>query len=172
MIIKLVYSAFCLALAMVLPFLAMQIPQIGKMLGPMHIAIFLCGFLCGAPYGAAVGFAAPLLRSLWLGQPALFPDAVGMAFELCTYGLLSGLFYRIFPKKAPYTYLSLVLSMIGGRLVWGAVRFIISGFTTSGFSFSMFMAGAFTNAIPGIILPIVLVPVIVIALRKHIKQID
>ena len=170
-ILKITYSAFCLALAMVLPFLTMQIPQIGKMLGPMHIAIILCGFLCGAPYGAIVGFVAPLLRSVCFGMPIMFPDAVGMAFELCAYGLLTGLFYKIFPKKIPYIYLSLILSMLGGRAVWGVARYIISGFASTEFSFSMFLAGAFTKSIPGIILHIVLVPVIIIALRKHIRQI-
>ncbi len=167
--LKITYSAICLALAMVLPFLTMQIPQFGKALAPMHIAIFLCGFLCGAPYGAAVGFVAPLLRSFTLGMPLLFPDAVVMAFELLAYGLLSGLLYRVLPKKIPYIYVSLILSMIGGRIVWGIVKFIIFGLTNTAFPFSAFIAGAITNAVPGIILHIVLVPIIIIALRKHIK---
>ncbi len=166
--LKLTYAALCLALGMVLPFLTMQIPQIGKALSPMHIAVFLCGFLCGAPYGAAVGFITPLLRSVTLGMPLLFPDAVVMAFELLAYGLLSGALYRLFPKKIPYIYVSLILSMIGGRIVWGLVKFIVSGFMNTDFPFSAFIAGAVTNAIPGIILHIALVPVIIIALRKHI----
>ena len=56
--LKLVYSAVCLALALVLPFLTGQIPQIGKMLSPMHIPVFLCGFLCGWQWGLLVGFIA------------------------------------------------------------------------------------------------------------------
>ena len=55
---KITYSAVCLALALVLPFLTGQIPQIGKMLSPMHIPVYLCGFLCGWPWGLAVGFIA------------------------------------------------------------------------------------------------------------------
>lgn len=167
--LKITYAALCLALAMVLPFLTMQIPQIGKALAPMHIAIFLCGFLCGGAYGAVVGFTAPLLRSVTLGMPLLFPDAVVMAFELLAYGLFSGMFYKAFPKKIPYIYLSLVLSMICGRIVWGIVKFAISGFTNTAFPFSAFIAGAVTNALPGIILHLLLVPIIIIALRKTIK---
>ena len=34
---KLCYAAVCLALAMVLPFLTGQIPQIGQALSPMHL---------------------------------------------------------------------------------------------------------------------------------------
>ncbi|MBQ3532703.1 MAG: ECF transporter S component, partial [Oscillospiraceae bacterium] len=96
---KVVCSALCLALAMVLPFLTGQIPQIGKMLCPMHLPVFLCGFVCGWPWGLAVGFIAPLLRSLWLGMPLIFPDAAAMAFELAVYGMISGLLYRRLPKK-------------------------------------------------------------------------
>ena len=59
---KLTYSAFFLALALVLPFLTGQIPQIGAMLSPMHIPVLLCGFVCGWPWGMGVGLIAPLLR--------------------------------------------------------------------------------------------------------------
>ena len=44
---KLTYAALFLALAMVLPFITGQIPEIGKALSPMHIPVLLCGFLCG-----------------------------------------------------------------------------------------------------------------------------
>ena len=36
---KLVYAAMCLALALVLPFLTGQIPQIGSALCPMHLPV-------------------------------------------------------------------------------------------------------------------------------------
>lgn len=48
----LTYSALCLALCLVLPFLTGQIPQIGGMLCPMHFPVLLCGFLCGPWWGA------------------------------------------------------------------------------------------------------------------------
>ena len=47
--LKLIYAGVCLALAIVLPFLTGQIPQIGNALCPMHIPVLLCGFLCGCP---------------------------------------------------------------------------------------------------------------------------
>ena len=62
--------------------------------------------------------------------------------------------------------LALIGAMIGGRIVWGLVRFLIAGLSGTAFPFSVFIAGAVTNAIPGIILHIILVPVIIIALKK------
>ena len=163
---KLVYSAICLALALVLPFLTAQIPQIGQMLCPMHIPVLLCGFLCGWPWGLAVGFIAPLLRSVAFGMPPLFPTATAMAFELAAYGALSGVLYAKLPKKPLYTYVALLLSMLGGRVVWGLVMFALTGISDTTFSLTAFVTGAFANAIPGIVLHIVLIPVIVLALRK------
>lgn len=164
--LKLTYAAVCLALAMVLPFLTGQIPQIGQALSPMHIPVLLCGFLCGWPWGLAVGFITPLLRSALFGMPVFYPMALSMAFELATYGLLSGLLYKMFPKKAGYIYAALVISMIGGRLVWGTARYILAGIQGDGFTFAAFLAGAVTNAVPGIVLHIVLVPLVVLALKR------
>ena len=164
--LKLVYSAVCLALALVLPFLTGQIPQIGKMLSPMHIPVFLCGFLCGWQWGLLVGLVAPLLRSLLFGMPAFFPGACAMAFELATYGFLCGLLYRVLPRSKGNVYLVLILSMLGGRVVWGFARYVFAGMQGSRFPFSAFIAGAFTNAIPGIALHLALVPLIVLALQK------
>ncbi len=163
---KLTYSALFLALSLTLPLLTGQIPEIGNALCPMHLPVLLCGFICGAPWGLAVGAVAPILRSLIFSAPALFPRALYMSFELAAYGLLSGVFYRLFPRRLPFTYLSLLLAMLGGRIVWGIARFIFYGFGVTEFSFSAFLVGGFLEAIPGIILQIVLIPLIIQALRR------
>ena len=90
---KIVFSAFFLALALALPFLTGQIPQIGNMLSPMHFPVLLCGFICGWPYGLAVGFIAPLLRFMVFGMPPIFPTGISMAFELAVYGAVSGFIF-------------------------------------------------------------------------------
>lgn len=164
--LKLTYAALCLALAMVLPFLTGHIPQIGKALSPMHIPVFLCGFLCGWPWGLAIGFIAPFLRSVLFGMPAIFPGACAMAFELATYGFLSGLLYKKLPKKTVNIYVTLLISMLSGRIVWGIARYILAGIDGSEFTFAAFVAGSVTNAIPGIILHIVLIPLVIMALRR------
>ncbi len=163
---KLTYSALFLALAMVLPFLTGQIPEIGAMLSPMHIPVLLCGFVCGWPWGLAVGLIAPLLRSVLFGIPKLYPSAVAMTFELAAYGALAGILYRSLPRKPWSVYVSLILAMIGGRLVWGAARYVLAGLSGSEFPLSAFFAGAVFNAVPGIILHIILIPILVLVLEK------
>ena len=163
---RLTYAAICLALALVLPFLTGQIPQIGSALCPMHIPVLLCGFLCGWPWGLAVGFIAPLLRSVLFGMPPMFPGAVAMAFELAVYGGVAGFLYRKFPKTIPGIYASLLIAMILGRVVWGIARLGLTGLAGHGFTSAAFLSGAITTAIPGIIVQLVLIPVIVYALEK------
>lgn len=163
---KLICSAVCLALAMVLPLLTGQLEQIGSMLCPMHIPVLLCGFLCGWPWGLAVGFIAPLLRFVIFGMPVIFPKGVAMAFELAAYGALAGYLYRRLPKRPRNLYIALIAAMAGGRMVWGIVQYLLAGLQSTDFPFSAFLAGAVTNAIPGIVLHIALIPLVVLALKK------
>lgn len=163
---KIVWSGVFIALGIVLPFLTGQIQSIGNKLLPMHLPILICGFVCGAPYGLAAGLIVPLLRSVLFGMPPMFPTAVSMAFELCVYGWVTGFLYKKLPKKTSMTYAALLIAMIAGRVVAGAVNAVLYGIQGSGYSMQMFMAGMFLNAIPGIILQLILVPAVVILLRK------
>ncbi len=163
---KLILSAMFLALCMVLPFLTMHIPQIGAMLSPMHIPVLLCGFVCGTPYGAAIGFIAPLLRSAIIGMPPLVPTALAMSYELAAYGALTGVFFKLLPRDTVWLYVSLVLSQLLGRVIWGLASFVIIGIRGDTFTFGMFMTGAFVNAVPAIVLQLLLIPPLVLALGK------
>lgn len=136
-----VFAAAFLALALMLPFLTGQIPQIGSMLSPMHIPVLLCGFVCGWPWGLAVGVVAPPLRSVLFGMPPMYPTALCMAFELAAYGAVAGLMYRALPKKKSNIYVALITAMIAGRLVWGAARFLCTGLDPSKFGFAALLGG-------------------------------
>ncbi len=166
-LIRLVLAAMFLALALVLPFLTGQIPQIGNMLCPMHIPILLCAFICGVRYALPIGMIAPILRFLLFGMPPLMPIGISMCFELGAYGLFAGLFYKILPKKKIFLYVSLLSAMILGRIVWGVSRVILYELGKASFGWSAFLAGAFTNAIPGIVLQIVLIPLLLMIVRKR-----
>ena len=165
---KMILSAMFLAIALILPFLTGQIREIGNQLCPMHIPVLLCGFFCGPWYGLTVGFIAPLLRFLCFGMPVIIPAGIAMSFELATYGLISGLLYRLLPKKKIYIWIALIVAMIAGRIVWGLVRWLLFGLAGSAFSWQAFVSGAFLNAIPGIILQLVLIPILVLTVERII----
>lgn len=163
---KMIISAVCLALCMVLPFLTGQIQQIGNALCPMHLPVMICGFAAGPQFGLLTGLIAPLLRSAVFGMPKLFPSAIAMSAELAVYGLLSGLLYGKLSGVKGRIFISLISAMLAGRLVWGGVTALLMGISGGEFTFAAFITGAFTGAIPGIILQLVLVPLIVSALER------
>ena len=162
---RLTWSAMCLALCLLLPFLTGQIPQIGSALCPMHLPVLLAGFLCGPWWALLVGLTAPLLRNLLFSMPPLL-TAIAMSFELATYGAVSGVLYRRLSKNLAGVYLSLITAMISGRIIWGIVRVAMTGVFGEGFTWAMFLAGGFTTAIPGIIVQLILIPILVTAFRN------
>ena len=169
---KLTLAAMFLAIGQVLPFITGQIPQIGIMLSPMHFPIFLCAFFCGPFYALIVGFICPLLRSILFNMPVMFPNAIGMAFELAAYGLITGTIYRLFKNKNLVSiYTSLIAGMIGGRIVWGIAQTILMSISGGdAFTLNAFITKGFISAIPGIIAQLILIPIIVYNLRN--KTVD
>ena len=149
---KTVLAALFLAIGLILPFITMQIPAVGKMLCPMHIPVLLCGYILGGPYGLIVGFITPLLRSVTFGMPVMLPNAICMAFELATYGLVSGILSGKMKKDMRSLYISLIISMLAG---------IVYALMGSGFTWKLFFMGGFVNAIPGIVIQLILIPVLV-----------
>lgn len=162
---KMVLAAMFLALGLLLPLLVGHIIPMGYIFLPMHIPVLLCGFICGGPWGLAVGIITPLLSGVITGMPPIYPTAVAMAFELAAYGLLAGVFYKQFPKRIGFIYLSLALAMLGGRVVWSVVSFALYGIAGTAFTWDMLLGGAFVTVFPGIIVQLVLIPAIMIALQ-------
>lgn len=164
-LLNLIISAMLLSIGLALPFLTGQIQSIGNMLLPMHIPVMLCGLICGWQYGLTVGFVLPLMRSALFAMPVMFPNAVSMAFELAAYGFIAGfLFSRSKWKCIRSLYRCLIVSMVGGRLVWGLAQTLLLG--AGGFTFKAFFAGAFMNAVPGIMLQLILIPAVMLVLNR------
>ncbi len=164
---KLSVSAMMLALALLLPFLTGQLQAIGKMLTPMHVPILLCGLICGPIHGFAVGIVAAPLRFILFGMPQM-PNVLYMTTELAVYGLFSGLFHQILPKRKFSLYLSLILSMIGGRVAY-ALIFIIINLSNAKSLEALTMpiiSATILTAWPGMIIQIVLIPTLLIVLEK------
>ena len=173
-IFKITFNAMLLALGWVLPLFTGQIREIGNMLCPMHIPVMIGGILLGWQSGLFLGLATPLTRSLMFGMPPLYPNALGMAFELATYGVVCGIVFRILFKSNIHiilkTIITLLVAMVLGRAVWGLVRWIFTMISTEQqFSFKMFLSGAFITAWPGIIIQLILIPYIVFVLSRTEK---
>lgn len=170
---KMIVSAMFLALGMVLPFLTGQIKEVGDTLLPMHIPVMLCGLVCGYKHGFVVGLLVPLLRSVTVGMPPMYPNAVWMSAELATYGLVIGFLYSRFHKKQMWwLYCCLIISMISGRVVWGIAKTILLGMAGKTFTIQAFIAGGIIDAFPGIILQLVLVPVIAKLIDKCLERLS
>lgn len=166
---KLTLTAMFLAIGMVLPLLTGQIQQIGNMLLPMHIPVFLCALVCGWRYGVPMAFVLPVFRSLMFGMPPLYPTAISMAFELATYAFVAGFLYeRSRWQCTKALYRCMLISMMAGRIVWGIVQATLMGLGGNTFTFQAFIGSALLNAVPGIILQLILIPTVMVAL-DHTK---
>lgn len=164
---KLTITAMLFAIGLVLPFLTGQLPQVGNMLLPLHLPVFLCGLICGGKYGALIGVLLPLVRSFLFGMPTMYPTAAAMAVELATYGAVAGgLYFRAGYFCMKSLYKAMIPAMIAGRVVWAVAMMVLMGLNGGVFTLEMFMAGAFLNAIPGIVVQLVLIPTIMVALGK------
>lgn len=166
---KMCIAAMLLALCWLMPFLTLNDQALGNMLSLMHIPVFISGFVLGPIYGAFIGFIAPLTRMLMFGAPPLIA-ALPMAFELLTYGFISGLIYLLFIKKNKsnkldsiiFIYVALIIAMILGRGVGGLVKYLcVLGGMGDNFTFSMFITTYFVTPWPGLIIQLVLIPALI-----------
>lgn len=168
---KICLAAMFLVLGWILPVITGKIPEIGKMLLPMHIPVMLCGFLLGKWYGLSIGLITPITRAFFFSAPPLYPDALCMMFELATYGFVCGLMIKLFTKKLKWKYwigviLSLILAMLIGRVIWAFARMMCGLFDHKYFTFQLFLAGGFIKAWPGILAQFILIPLILTVLNK------
>lgn len=162
---KSIITAVCIALCVVLPQAFHAIPNAGSIYCPMHIPVLLCGLICGWQYGLLCGIAGPLVSALITGMP---PAAVlpGMLVECAVYGALTGLMMQLVHTKKVYPdlYISLLVAMLGGRIISGIAKALI--FSAGSYSMTAWVTGSFVTSLPGIIVHLVLIPSIVYALMK------
>ncbi len=156
-----------LAIGVILPFLFGQIPQIGSMLLPMHIPVFLCAFICGWKYGVPMAVVLPLLRSFLFLRPNLYPEAISIAFEMAVYAFVAGYLYGSSKWKCiKALYKSLLVAMIAGRIVRVAVQVTLLGIGNIPFTFGAVLTGTIIAGIPGIILQLIIIPAVMVMLHR------
>ena len=166
---KLCFSAIMLAVGILLPMAFHAIPSGGNIFAPMHLPVLITGFLCGPMYGAIVGLVCPLLSCLFTGMPtvAFLPN---MMAELLVYGSVSGLLFRIIKtgKIIPDALLTLVCSMLLGRIVGGCVAYLLFlGGTRAEYSWTLFFTTYFITCWPAIVIQILLIPTVVTLAKKY-----
>ena len=161
---KLVFTAVCSALCLVLPMAFHSIPNAGQVFLPMHIPVLLCGLICGWPYGGVCGLLGPLLSSLITSMPpaAMLPS---MMVECCVYGFASGLLMKYVRTKHAVAdlYISLVSAMALGRIVAGLAKAWI---LTPGVPPFAWVTTSLVAGVPGIAIQLVLMPMVVFALTR------
>ena len=161
---KLVFTAVCAALCLVLPMAFHTVPNAGTVFLPMHIPVLLCGLICGWPYGAACGLIGPLISSLVTGMPpaAMLPS---MMVECCAYGFVTGLLMRYVRTKHAVAdlYISLFSAMVVGRVVAGFAKAWIF---TPGVAPFAWVTTSLVAGIPGIVIQLVLMPMVFFALTR------
>lgn len=137
---------------------------LGKNFLPMHIPVLLAGFILSLPYAIAVGVITPLLSSIITGMPPMFPVLPYMVFELAVYAVVANVLSK---KMKLNTYLSLIMSMVAGRIVAGIVVWgMIVIFGAKLPSPTVFIISALTAGIPGIIIQLAFIPPMIILLKK------
>ena len=168
---KLTLTGMFLSFGIVLPMLFGQVPQIGSMLLPMHIPVFLCAFICGWKYSVPMSFVLPLLRTVLFSRPKMYPDAIAIAFELAVYALVAGLIFKAFSKKdLKAVYASLISAMVLGRVVRILVQMALLGLKGTPFTFSAVFSSVVIVGLPGIILQLIAVPLILFTFKRNIKN--
>ncbi|MCD8568239.1 MAG: ECF transporter S component [Geovibrio sp.] len=90
-LLPLVLSSLMIALGIVLPFLTASNPALGSVFLLMHIPALFTGLILGPKYGLLVGLVTPLLRSVLVSMPPLYPQAEPSINHLPITGRLNSL---------------------------------------------------------------------------------
>lgn len=162
-----IMASFFLALGLIIPYFFHLLGMSAIIFLPMHLPVLLCGLVLGPRYGLIIGFITPLLGSILTGMPPVYPVAVAMAFELATYGCISGYLYKY---KRLGIIPSLISAMLLGRAVSGIVNYILITFGGNKFLLKMFLTTAFIKSILGIVIQLILIPIVIKSMKKTQKR--
>ena len=158
------FAALFTAMGVGLPY-GFHLMGLGPAFLPMHIPIILGALLLGPYYGFIMGLITPLLSSFLTGMPPFMPPVAPMMMvELSMMGVVAGYLSRI---KNLNAYLSLVLTMLTGRIIFAGLVFALASYLIKANQTPlMYVAGSLIFAIPGFVLQLVVIPPIYIVLEK------
>ncbi len=158
-------TALFITLGVILPVVFHQFALAGRIFLPMHIPVFLAGIYVGPVSGLIVGLVCPTLSFLLTGMPP--PYAVPlMSMELPVYGLSVGILIRWI--KVPV--LSLLISMILGRLAFGLGLFVLGQFLSLPYGPEAFVKVSIISGLPGIAIQLILIPLLMETIKLSKRQ--
>lgn len=169
---KIVLSGLFIAMGIVLA-PVFHSAGLGQAISPLHFPVLIAGFIVGWKYALAIGIITPLLSFL---MPFGIPDiitAAQISAELAVYGLVIGLIYKFlkpFKTRLFNIYLSLIIAMLAGRIVGGAVTALTFGLQGSTYGFQAFLGAYFVGTFPAIILQILIVPAIIEIYENRLEK--
>lgn len=137
----------------------------GRMFLPMHIPVMLAGFFTGPLIGLTTGILSPVLSSLITGMPPV-PMLYFMIFELGAYGLSAGILFR---KYKLNVYISLIISMLFGRIVYGLVLLVAIHILGINSLSNISVIGATITGLPGLLVQIIFIPGVVYLSERGVK---
>lgn len=158
---KLTRSGLLIALGIIIPYFFHIFGISGKIFLPMHFSPLLGGFLVGPFYGAVIGAVLPVLNSMISGIPQM-PIMIFMVIELAVFGLVAGFLYKHFN-----IFLSLIISMLVGRIVYFILFALFIEFTNP----FVYIFGGIASSFPGVIGQLLLIPAIVTILESKYGKI-
>ena len=161
---NMVKASLFVALGLIFPYIFHLTGMAGTIFLPMHIPVLLCGFILGSRYGLIIGTLIPFLNSIITGNPPIYPIGISMIFELATYGFVAGFLYK---KRCINIFISLIVSMILGRVVSGIANYILL-LASNGRSFvlEVFLVAAIVKPIVGVVIQLIFIPILVKALER------
>lgn len=164
---KISYTAIMIAIGVLLP-------QVFHLIGgsasggtflPMHIPVLLSGMLLGPLSGTLTGIICPVLSFLITGMPPV-AKLPFMVFELLAYGFISGIASK---KLKLNCYISLIISMIGGRIVNAFALWVSMLLFNMNVSPLMAVWSALLNGITGLIIQLVFIPLLYKLLSRMVN---
>ncbi|MBN2227605.1 MAG: ECF transporter S component [candidate division Zixibacteria bacterium] len=167
---RIAHTALYLAIALVLPIGFHQFGIAGRIFLPMHIPVLVCGLVLGPFPAVLVGLMAPLLSHLMTSMPPGYAVPL-MTLELALYGLIAGLTYT---KMKMNIYVSLIIAMIAGRLMFALGLVILGLFMALPYGPLQFFAagGAVLTGLPGIAIQLILIPPVVVAIKRTMRPLQ
>ena len=161
---RLVLTAVCAALCVILPMAFHAFPGGGNVFLPMHIPVLLCGLMCSWPYGLICGLLGPALSCLLTQMPPV-ASLPSMMVECAVYGCVSGAMMVLVRTRRIYAdlYISMSTAMVAGRVASGFAKAFIFAPGTPIFAW---VTTSLVEGLPGIAIQLVLLPTIVYALMR------